>query len=583
MYVIDVKDYAPEMAGRKPVKDTLSDDDLLRELGIKFSKFDDNLPGGRLYGNPNRSPGGALSAPGTPSPAFTSERPGNQFFGGELAERQLEMARTGERGATMVYLTPDEYLALAGAAPENPEQEVYDATLSAGYKFSGMPSLVVSGYAGNVRATASDGSFAAVTLLSTLPPVPPGATRLYRAEPRNEVVLPEWIRQAKEADGSLAAQGRWFVADPSMLDFYVADQGGTDNSRLRYVDIPTEELDAHRVANNPKAASFSRDPENEFFVPPEMAKASRPLAPPATIPVVLYPKSGESLGLVTALEGPDGARVPWPHEGRAENFPEVRGPRYSVGSPEFRRWFGESKVVGPDGAPLVVYRGDFPNRTSFADTGGNRIGGNVFFSSDPKIGRDYVRNDLRSRGSHYMIDPATLGEADGLYRAYLALENPLVVDAGGNGWNDVPAPQQIKDEWGDPDKTIQIDELAQWAREQGHDGLIVRDVMDQHGDGDQYVAFEPTQIKSAVNNNGQYDAANPDIRYSLNAPVRQRASRPRPRGRCTTSCSSAPKARSATSSRTSVAAEGQAVRQDGPSIFERAPSSCRTRTCRSRR
>ncbi|WP_196301448.1 hypothetical protein, partial [Streptococcus pneumoniae] len=28
-----------------------------------------------------------------------------------------------------------------------------------------------------------------------------------------------------------------------------------------------------------------------------------------------------------------------------------------------------------------------------------------------------------------------------------------------------------------------------------------------------------TQIKSAVNNNGQYDATNPDIRYSINAPV----------------------------------------------------------------
>ena len=181
------------------------------EENPKFSRFDDNLPGGRLYGNPNRSPGGALSAPGTPSPAFTSDRPGNQFFGGELAERQLEMARTGERGATMVYLTPDEYLALANA-PENPEQVVYDDALNAGYKASTLPSLVIAGYAGNVRAVGSDG----------------------------------------------AATVR--------------------------------------------------------------ALASRDTA----VPVVLYPKSGESLGLVTALEGPDGARVPWPHDGRAENFPERR-------------------------------------------------------------------------------------------------------------------------------------------------------------------------------------------------------------------------------------------------------------------
>ena len=30
----------------------------------------------------------------------------------------------------------------------------------------------------------------------------------------------------------------------------------------------------------------------------------------------------------------------------------------------------------------------------------------------------------------------------------------------------------------------------------------------------QIVAFKPTQIKSATGNNGQFDPANPDIRYS---------------------------------------------------------------------
>lgn len=191
--------------------------------GRRYSKFDDSLPGGRLYGNKNRSPGGALSAPGTPTPAFSWPRPGNAFFGGEMAEEQLRMVREGDRGATMIYLTPDDYLALAGAEA-NPEQEVYDAAIEAGYKLSGLPSLVTSGYAGNVRAVAGDSTA-----------------------------------------GAQALVGR-------------ADK----------------------------------------------------------IPVILYPKDEQSLGLVTALEAPDGTRVPWPHEGRAENFPDERpdgGPKYSMNAP----------------------------------------------------------------------------------------------------------------------------------------------------------------------------------------------------------------------------------------------------------
>lgn len=368
----------------------------------RYSKFDDNLPGGRLYGNPNRSPGGALSAPGTPSPAFTSGRPGNQFFGGELAERQLEMARTGEHGATMVYLAPDEYLALANA-PENPEQVVYDDALNAGYKASTLPSLVIAGYAGNVRAVDSDGA----------------AT----------------VR-------ALANRG-------------------------------------------------------------------------TAVPVVLYPKSGESLGLVTALEGPDGARVPWPHDGRAENFPEVRGPRYSVGSPEFRRWFGESKVVGPDGAPLVVYHGS-PNSKPITQ-----------FAIDPPQRRTDYGNfgfGIYATPKKFIADVYAGREGQTL-PLFMSVQNPLRVPVTGPEYTETVA--QIARDLGvtaEPVWEGSGQKNRAWAeqfREQamaaGYDGVITQDI--DGGDGAEVVAFTPEQVKSAVNNNGQYDAANPDIRYSINAPV----------------------------------------------------------------
>ena len=48
-------------------------------------------------------------------------------------------------------------------------------------------------------------------------------------------------------------------------------------------------------------------------------------------------------------------------------------------------------------------------------------------------------------------------------------------------------------------------------QEEGYDGVIRME-----GDEvDEYIAFEPTQIKSATDNVGTFDASNPDIRYSL--------------------------------------------------------------------
>lgn len=188
------------------------------DVNPKFSLYDDHLPGGRLYGNAERSPGGAVSAPDTVPPAFSKERDGNQFFGGDMADEQLRMAQVGERGTTMLYLSPDEFLALAGN-PDNPEQAIYNGLVNEGYKFNTLPSLVLDGYAGKVRAVDSDGAYAVNALAG-------------RAE---------------------------------------------------------------------------------------------------RIPVAIYPKRGENLGLVSAIDG-NGVAVPWPADGRAENYLDERGeePKYMV-------------------------------------------------------------------------------------------------------------------------------------------------------------------------------------------------------------------------------------------------------------
>ena len=62
--------------------------------------------------------------------------------------------------------------------------------------------------------------------------------------------------------GAWDAMGRWFVADPDMLDFYAADVG--DGFRVVAVEVDAEAAEGWRVDKNPAAAAFSRDPENEY-------------------------------------------------------------------------------------------------------------------------------------------------------------------------------------------------------------------------------------------------------------------------------------------------------------------------------
>ena len=157
---------------------------------------------------------------------------------------------------------------------------------------------------------------------------------------------------------------------------------------------------------------------------------------------------------------------------------------------QFKAWFKNSKVVDENGNPLVVYRGDRANKTSFGGGKDTRIVGNIFFSDNPSVAKGYTPNYREN----FYAPTEELNESHGLYKVFLSLQNPLIADADNNDWGEVPVPREL----GADAETLQIDELAVLARKKGYDGLVVRNVLDQWGDGTQYVAFEPTQIKSAL-------------------------------------------------------------------------------------
>jgi hypothetical protein len=157
----------------------------------------------------------------------------------------------------------------------------------------------------------------------------------------------------------------------------------------------------------------------------------------------------------------------------------------------FWRWFGKSKIVDQHGRPLVVHRGDKIGKSEFTGDGvRSYIRGNIFFSSDRGIAKGYTPH----RTNSYLASK-DMNRSHGLYSAYLRIEKPVIVDAKGEDWSRVPVSGRLKTAIGGYG-ALQIDDLALHVQQNTqNDGLIVKNVGDQFGDGDQYVVFSNQQIK----------------------------------------------------------------------------------------
>lgn len=128
-------------------------------------------------------------------------------------------------------------------------------------------------------------------------------------------------------------------------------------------------------------------------------------------------------------------------------------------TPEFKTWFGESKVTDGQGKPLVVYHG---TAKAFDRFDANKTMDGVFWFTSDKTKLERGEAGAAARGD--------------LMPVYLSAKNLA-------GW--------------DQYEKFSIDELIA----QGYDGIQL---------DDDYVIFEPTQIKS-VNNTGTFSSTDPNI------------------------------------------------------------------------
>ena len=180
---------------------------------------------------------------------------------------------------------------------------------------------------------------------------------------------------------------------------------------------------------------------------------------------------------------------------------------------EFKRWFGDSKVVDADGKPLVVYHGS-PN-AGFTVFDEDRAGSNTqnaragfFFTESKKNAETYSGRSTEAK-LRDDFDPDYDGEA-GVYPVYLSIPDPLEVDFGGRNWDGALE--------GEYDGHESVPEIVDQAKAAGYDGVIIRNVTDEgrfgqgyHWGNETYVAFRPEQVKSATGNRGTFDPADPDI------------------------------------------------------------------------
>lgn len=193
----------------------------------------------------------------------------------------------------------------------------------------------------------------------------------------------------------------------------------------------------------------------------------------------------------------------------------------------FYKWFGDSKMVDEQGRPLVVYHGSKSVFDTFDNTVNQtkerQMGANLgyFFTDSEYVANKFRTKEQQLEEAGYYIEntvrePVTEEKYDaqgrylgsvhytkatlppyknfGLYKVYLKAENIVEYQGESLGVWDVR------------------ESALKSAKASGKDGMIIYKADTGGGIANEYIVFEPNQIKS-VYNRGTYDSRTPNIYY----------------------------------------------------------------------
>jgi hypothetical protein len=228
-----------------------------------------------------------------------------------------------------------------------------------------------------------------------------------------------------------------------------------------------------------------------------------------------------------------------------EQAKQVTGGKASLrapNTPEFKRWFGKSKIVGRDGKPKVMYHGTARDITEFQPKQANAI----FLTDDPTFAESFtdLSEDWMVNHSEEFFTPEQIkkfeaeatkivdkqgygfveDELNDLLRANLPTRrNILPVFVKAEDPFDYANPSHIKrlKEWITDFDTLQKISRGSW---QTIESPVVQQALEQEGFDSFYVleggrknlaVYKSNQIKSATGNQGTFDINNPNISYSM--------------------------------------------------------------------
>lgn len=205
----------------------------------------------------------------------------------------------------------------------------------------------------------------------------------------------------------------------------------------------------------------------------------------------------------------------------------VKEPKDQLQTKEFKKWFGNSKVVNADGTPKVMYHGTPNGNFDTFKKGAN------YFTENEQYADRYQNPSASSISTGKVVDNPTT------HAVYIKMEKPfdtrdskareifedefLNQDGGydeegeetEHSW--VSNGTELNENTGLPDWT-DAEDLYHFIKDKGYDydGIIVDEGADGgYGStvvnrGVAYVTFEPNQVKN-VKNSGEFDINNPNM------------------------------------------------------------------------
>ncbi len=181
-----------------------------------------------------------------------------------------------------------------------------------------------------------------------------------------------------------------------------------------------------------------------------------------------------------------------------------------IETPEFKDWFGESKVVDESNAPKVLYHGTKDDVSSFDLDHPNRkdagwLGRGVYLFDRPDAADIYAGQKASASG-----EKTSDAAGQNIMPLYASLQNPYRATLA-----DKQKLMHIEHAQGNKAARVASAEWTKKLQAEGYDGVVFEGTgVGWKNAPTEYVVFDPTSVKSAIGNNGDFNPADNRVVFS---------------------------------------------------------------------